>query len=107
MAMYFIPVNYKDTIAEISKYFLNKNAISENNAIEITPIQWSSMGFHGYPVEKITKRYPFIVEKDGKYWFNEEELNIYYRKQKRKLTYFILIMILIGVLGITLPFLFA
>lgn len=107
MAMFFIPVNYKDTIAEIAKYFSKRDALSENSAIEISPIKWSAMGFHSYPVEKIPIKYPFIMEKDGKYWFNQEELSIYYIKQKRNMLYFLLFMLLIAILAITLALLLA
>ncbi|HCC67948.1 TPA: hypothetical protein DEP90_01915 [Patescibacteria group bacterium] len=105
--MYFIPVNYKDTIAEMAKFFKDRDALSKNNAIKISPVEWSSMGFYGCPVEEIPKKYPFIVRKDEKYWFNQEELSIYYKKKKRNLLYFFLFMILIAILGITLPLLLA
>ena len=62
-------------------FFNDRNAISENNAIEIKPLDWRAMGIQLVNPEKsVRKWYPFIKEINGKYWLDRERLEMYYKR---------------------------
>jgi Icc-related predicted phosphoesterase len=106
MATYFIPVDFtNNTIAELAKYFSKKKALSKERAVELTGVDWASMGFSNSTPRQIIKKYPFIKETDGKYWFDQEELEKYQIRQKKILNWVIALAILLAATLIALPFL--
>ncbi|HRX43631.1 MAG TPA: hypothetical protein P5059_00030 [Candidatus Dojkabacteria bacterium] len=67
--------------ALLISYFKDRDALSENKAIKIMPLDWRVMGVQLVNPEKsIRTWYPFIKEINGKYWLDAESLELYYKR---------------------------
>jgi hypothetical protein len=79
-----IIIPYTNIHASITKHFLEKEALSEGRAIEVKDVQWRALGYERNISEKSMKmNLPYIKEINGKYWLDEESLEIYYKKMNR------------------------
>lgn len=74
-----------DPVANLARYFSEKKALSKDTAVEVSTVDWAAMGFAG-----LNKRpaYKFIKEDNGKFWLDEEELQVFNEKGKEKLKWF-------------------
>ena len=78
----FVPYDHSDTLANLGKYFKEKNALRPENAISMEHIDWLSIS-SSFPVEedKLLKQYPFLKKTESdKFWFDS---STYIERQKK------------------------
>ena len=74
-------IPFFNPVPSITTFFKSKNALSQNDAIELSKSDWIAAGLEDIPSEKELKNFTFLKNVNNKYWLDISILENYYTKQ--------------------------